>query len=976
MRFKGIFLCLILLIPASAAAQKDEKERLRQALDRFFSSYQVPGYHPHDAMRIDSFRADDRERSLELYANEPFSSQPFTSDGIDALRERLLLSLPQPYNAYRLTILDGKGQNIYELIPNIFRKSDEDRSRLWGSLSYNGNPWVRNVSLPYAVSRGLSGRHLFIWPSHGRYYKNEKQQWVWQRPNLYCTTEDLFTQSIVVPYLLPMLEKAGAVVYTPRERDVQDREAIVDNDRPERGGRYVETVYPEYAWTTSADTAFASPTPPLVDGENPFRLGTAREIAVTTRRTRLSTASWEPDLPHAGRYAVYVSYVSRPNSVSDAHYIVYHKGGRTLFHVNQQMGGGTWVYLGTFEFDAGRPRENRVVLTNQSDYRGVVTADAVRFGGGRGLVSREAAGTSGMPRFLESARYQAQWCGMPLQVYYTTEGNDDYVDDIRARSYMCNYMSGGSVYRPGQPGLGVPFELSLALHSDAGFHRDRRVYGTLGICTTADSRGFFHFSSGLSRKASRDLIGILLSSVTADLSQTFGLRWPRRELWDRNYGESRTPDVPSAIVEMLSHQSFADLRYGHDPWFKFTLARSLYKGILRFVAHSHGQSESVVQPLPVGRFAARLEASGDTVSLSWQPTPDPLDSTARATAYVVYTKEDDGPFDNGRLVTGRTSLRLPVVRGTRYAFRVTAVNDGGESFPSETLSVFSAPSPVAHLLVVNGFTRLSGPATVETADSLGFDLAADPGVPYMYTAAFCGPQVNFAPSAPGTGDPDGLGYSTTEWEGRLLAGNTFNYPEAHGRAIAAAGRYSYSSCSRAAFCDEAFSLAPYAAIDYIAGLQRDVPYNLRPAPLFDAPVRRRLESFSRDGGSLLVSGAYVGAALHSREERDFADKVLKYCYDGAADADVAEQMTGLGLQIPVYLHPNADHYAAVRPDAIRPTDKAAFPAFAFSNGQPAGVAWHDGRRGVLVMSFPFECIRSGRMQARSMEALLRFLLER
>ena len=283
---------------------------------------------------------------------------------------------------------------------------------------------------------------------------------------------------------------------------------------------------------------------------------------------------------------------------------------------------------------------------------------------------------------------------------------------------------------------------------------------------------------------------------------------------------------------------------------------------------------------------------------------------------------------------------------------------------------------MAHVLVVNGFTRLSGPATVETADSLGFDLAADPGVPYMYTAAFCGPQVNFAPSAPGTGDPDGLGYSTTEWEGRLLAGNTFNYPEAHGRAIAAAGRYSYSSCSRAAFCDEAFSLAPYAAIDYIAGLQRDVPYNLRPAPLFDAPVRRRLESFSRDGGSLLVSGAYVGAALHSREERDFADKVLKYCYDGAADADVAEQMTGLGLQIPVYLHPNADHYAAVRPDAIRPTDKAAFPAFAFSNGQPAGVAWHDGRRGVLVMSFPFECIRSGRMQARSMEALLRFLLER
>lgn len=149
-----------------------------------------------------------------------------------------------------------------------------------------------------------------------------------------------------------------------------------------------------------------------------------------------------------------MSYASRPNSVSDAHYIVYHKGGRTQFRVNQQMGGGTWVYLGSFEFDEGENREGRVVLTNQSSSRGVVTADAVRFGGGVGQTERGNAGTSGLPRFLEGARYQAQWSGLPDSLYNKDCGQNDYNDDIRSRSFLLNYLGGGSVYMPGKRGKG------------------------------------------------------------------------------------------------------------------------------------------------------------------------------------------------------------------------------------------------------------------------------------------------------------------------------------------------------------------------------------------------------------------------------------------------------------------------------------------------------------------------------------------
>ena len=136
-------------------------------------------------------------------------------------------------------------------------------------------------------------------------------------------------------------------------------------------------------WISSPDSVgFASPSMLINYQVHPFREGTYRMTNAVNRRTKLSSATWMPRIPESGRYAVYVSYASRPNSLPDAHYTVIHKGGRTNFVVNQQMGGGTWVYLGTFEFDKGISSEGRVVLSNQSDYRGVITADAVRFGGG------------------------------------------------------------------------------------------------------------------------------------------------------------------------------------------------------------------------------------------------------------------------------------------------------------------------------------------------------------------------------------------------------------------------------------------------------------------------------------------------------------------------------------------------------------------------------------------------------------------
>ena len=270
------------------------------------------------------------------------------------------------------------------------------------------------------------------------------------------------------------------------------------------------------------------------------------------------------------------------------------------------------VYLGTFEFDAGYNEFNRVTLTNQSSHNGIVTTDAVRFGGGMGNIERFGQ-TSGMPRAIEGARYYAQWAGMPYSVYSGRQGTDDYADDINVRSFMTNYLGGGSCYMPNLEGQKIPIELSLAIHSDAGYFKNGKdIWGALAICTTNHNEG--KLNAGISRMASRDLADALLSNEVLDLKYKYST-WNRRELYDRNYSESRVPEVPSAILETMSHQSFPDMRYGQDPNFRFTLARSIYKTLLRYINDQYGTS-FVVAPLAPDNFPCSIPLWAMPISIT------------------------------------------------------------------------------------------------------------------------------------------------------------------------------------------------------------------------------------------------------------------------------------------------------------------------------------------------------------------------
>ena len=959
--YRRITLCLLFLATLSLSAQTARDEaKLVEKLNSYFAKYKPKGTRLTQAPRMVGYQLDHQKKTLVITADEFFACQEFTPEITEHIYKKIKGEIPKVYRDYQLMVMTN-GMTIDELIPNRLSQN-ADKSRLWGDIDYDGEPWVKNISSPVKVTHGLQNRHISLWASHGRFYDQARGYWRWQRPNLFSTTEDLYTQTIVVPYLIPMLEKAGAIVFTPRERDWQKQEIIVDNDGSK--ANYIEVTKGD-KWQTSKQPGFAFHTGTYTDGENPFVAGSARMVKTTSSKSRYSLATYQPYFQKAGRYAVYVSYQTLENSIPDALYTVWHKGERTQFHVNQQMGGGTWVYLGTFDFDAGYSEFNRVTVSNQSSEKGIVTTDAIRFGGGMGNIERDGL-TSQLPRALEGARYWSQWAGMPYTVYSSKGGTNDYADDINVRSLTTNRLGGGSCYMPTIEGLKVPIELSLAFHSDAGYAKDGEgLIGSLSICTTNHHEG--KLNAGISRMASRDLADALLSNETLDLKHKYG-QWNRRELFDRNYSETRLPEVPSAILEMLSHQNFPDMRYGQDPNFRFTLARSIYKTILRYVNDQHGRP-FVVTPLAPDHF--RVELKKGVACLSWDAVNDLQEPTAKPTGYVVYTAIGDADFDNGTYVRGKTEHEVELEPGLLYHFKVAAVNRGGESFTTEVLSACSMPNANKTVMIVNGFHRVSSPAIRNTPAEQGFDLDEDPGVTYGPTLGWSGRQINFDRKQMGVED-GGLGNSGEELTGMLIAGNDFNYVMTHAKAIASAKQYNIVSCSSETVETGKVNLIGYDAVDLLLGLERHDGHSLKAYKTFTSHMQDALKRYTTHGGALLVSGAYVGTDMTQDADRQFLQNVLKSTWGGRSQTK-DNKVKGLGTEMTYWKALNEEHYAATSADILQPV-KPAFTAMQYADGYGAAIAYRSNCR-LFVMGFPFECIEGEHKQASVMRGILNYLLK-
>lgn len=986
--FFYISLLLALFTSSIASAQalsSDVRDEISDVLTCIVSREVLGG-----SAKVDRTRSSGDQ--LEIYASIGLSYYPFREDNVQAIYDSVRMCLPSRYANYKLSIITDR-HRIEQLVPLYYRTRNLNAVRF---TNRSPKPLISRLDAINTPTEGLANRHIAMWQSHGRYFEQDENLWRWQRSRLWETVEDLFTQSFVLPYLVPMLENAGANVLLPRERDTQLTEIIIDNDEGIDSGCYVEHAG-KNDWE-DVGTGFAHKREAYLSGQNPFRDGVARSTRTITSGSE-SRAEWRAAVPEAGRYAVYVSYKSfGKDSADDALYTVHHLGGESHFAVNQTMGGGMWVYLGHFDFAAGQERV-LVSLSNKSSTADrKISADGVKIGGGYGNIARIVgerlrkddieyeATTSEYPRFCEGARYWLQWSGFDEEVYTPKENTDDYKDDYMSRSHWVNNLMGGSERLPKEDGKSIPIDMVLAFHSDAGVRLNDDIIGTLGIFYTKDNKG--RFEGGADRYLSRDLTDLVMTQIVGDIRSTVEPKWSRRGMWNRSYYEARVPAAPTMLLESMSHQNFADMRYGNDPSFKFLISRAIYKGILRYISSQYDVPYTV-QPLPVENFSVMFadEESSDVV-LRWSGVEDRLESSATPEYYIVYTRTDNGSFDSGRRVDG-CEIRLKQERGHTYSYRVTAVNKGGESFPSETLSAHRATTDRGRVLVVNGFNRVSAPLNIQGDSIAGFYNHYDSGVAYLEDISFTGEQRNFDRLlSRSENDNHALGSSYSDYETEVIAGNTFDYTTLHGRSIVAAG-YSYCSSSAGAVSSGSVSMEQYPVVDLILGKQRSttvgrgtsgVKYEAFPEALQD-----KISSYTSQGGSLFVSGCYVASDLWNGPEtdgddREFARRVLHIAFNGdmasrrGVARTVASPMKLVRRDVEFNRELSRHIYAVESPGCISPVGKQAFIAMRYpTNNQVSAVGYAGDDYRTMVMAFPFETILDGADRDFMMDGILKFL---
>ncbi len=555
----------------------------------------------------------------------------------------------------------------------------------------------------------LAGKTIYLSPGHGFTWTDLGAagfDWRTQRPTTNAIVEDLVSIETLDQFLLPLLVGAGAQVFSVREADLNPNLIIVDNGEP----GYAEVGSASFEDSTLP--AWGRPSFPMDGDTQPFALGTNRLMTTTSAVT--ATASWTASLPEDGYYDVALSWTAFTARVTDAHFSVRHAGGESHFHVNQQRQGGTWVWLGRYFFRANAP----AVVTAMNDSAtvgGNVSLDAVRFGGGLGLIQRtgQASGVSGRPRAEESARYHAQFAGAPPSVYAPTANTpgDDRTNDVGTRSRFAAWL-----HAPGEDAVYLAWHTNAFNASAVG--TTTYVYGP----NPPDGTYTFTGVAGSDR-----LAHFVHTELVADLKATSG--WNRPTWQDRGvdsayFGElnpANNSETPAILVEVAFHDAAADAAQLKEPAFRYLATRAMTQGIIKYFAEKDGVPVKL-PPEPPERLVAVNQGTGMAM-VTWSPGATDAEGVRgqAAISFRVYASADGLSWDDGVAISGTSaSFSIPADR-PRY-FRVTGLNDGGESFPSSIVGV-RAPVPGTPLvLVVNAFDRLEAATSPFETFAAHFDL--------------------------------------------------------------------------------------------------------------------------------------------------------------------------------------------------------------------------------------------------------------
>lgn len=741
----------------------------------------------------------------------------------------------------------------------------------------------------------LSGHIVYTHAGHGWTANNSGDgSWTTQRGEWHEIVEDLGNQDQMT-FLADYLFRAGATVVPLRPVGHQTNEVVLDNDDP--------GVTFSGAWSHSTGSVYFGSA-----GDTPYRYA-------STSVTETAYARYQPDLPEAGFYPVYAWTRSGSDRASDQLYRIHHTGGTTEVTVNHRLVGNGLVYLGTYYFNAGS--EGYVDISNRSnDSEKIVVADMIRFGNGMGDIDR-GGGVSGKPREDEAGLYWVMWHVNHSQGISESEyrsSSDDRTATVSLSPRYAEYMNRSS-------------EGSLSDRVFVSFHSNG---------ATGDARGVFALYNGNNDPSTATpnqylLANLLGREVNDDLvaqNGQFEHDWYNRSVVtldrsDIEFGEINNVyidnEFDATIVETGFHDNQEDAEMLRDPRVRDALARATYQGIVRYFNQVDGGATPVIM-LP-GQVADARAQSTDrgSVTVAWTPPAVNAYNGDAPTGYRIYMSLDGYGFDGGTFVPGGgtttyTFTDLDPDAGVHY-FRVVAINDGGESKPSEVVAALPN-SVTANILIVNGFDRLE--RTLNPRESY---------------------------------------FSGTIDRVRLRQSNSFDYVVPMAEAMEAySSDLAIDSTSNDAVIHGHVKLTDYDHVFWILGEESTADRTL------DAVEQNLVTAFLQGGGNLFVSGSEIGWDLDSKDNgRVFYENQLhaNFVADDANTYNVTGSSSGIFHDLSFSFDNGSIFYNVDSPDRIEPLG-GAITAASYSGGTGGTAAIQfdggDSAGNLVLLAFPFETI--------------------
>jgi len=543
---------------------------------------------------------------------------------------------------------------------------DPDEESMVSSLRALPGPRLRGLppeDLPYGGS--LAGKTIVISPGHGWTYYDSLDGWSTQRGLINmpgCETclgiiEDYSNAEIAARYLIPNLLRAGATVWSVRERDFSEHEWIVDEDS--------QGVVEGGAWA---------------DGTSAGGYGDDYRVLPASGEGSIEY-SLRPD--YEGDFWVSVWYVAGSNRVSDALFSITHAGGVARHHLDQRANGSRWIHLGRYRFGPNLGAL-RIEAGQDADREDYVIADAVRLGGGFDdtVVQGVAANK---PRWMMNALQYLAYLGLP------EEANTG--SDVTVRPAFAEWQ-GADAY--------------LSLHSNASGSSAHNVSGTstyrFNCYTYPDHSAAPDPELCDDPPGSDALQRAVHTSIVDVLRENWDPYWRDRGPLVANFGEMRVlENIPGALVESAFHdgteKASAEMRMPdnqalQDPRFRHWLGFAIYAGLARFF-----DPDTTLLPANPPQGLYLVHASGNGLLVGWEAVDGAL-------AYRVRWATGDPGLGPG-LVTDQTSVVIDEYEpGQLVLVRVSALNDGGEGPPSElAVARYRGNGTPADVLIVAGFDR-------------------------------------------------------------------------------------------------------------------------------------------------------------------------------------------------------------------------------------------------------------------------------